>query len=623
MRSAPMPRPAFEFYLARPEAAVGSSSLTRHRAVLMLVLLPLVALGIWLWSIPSIEPRRMTDLGLLSVLPPAMHVSLGLVAIGFALALRLRPLREPLMVFYSVGVIVMLFGVGALIHEVPRFPTTYVHAGIAEAIMRTGELFPNVDARFDWPIFFILLSFVTQILGFENPIELAGWVPALSNMLYLLPLLVIFGSFTSDRRLVWLSAWIFLIANWVGQDYLSPQGFNILLYLSVLAILLRWFAPPTAASLGFLDRLRERVFGPLREDAQPDATEAAPAGWTEPRLYAGLAIIVVLLYAVVVSSHQLTPFALLAMVTVLVLARRCTLRGLPIVMAVMLGFWLSFMSLTYLAGNLPSLMAEVGQADRVASRLITDRVGGSPEHIVVVYVRLALSAGVWLLAGLGALRRLRLGYWDLSAAILGVLPFGMVLLQSYGGELMLRVYLFALPFLAFFAAAVFYPTPDRASLRRSSLVAITAMILMVCLTVARYGNERAEYIEVGELTAIDFLHDAADEDALIISANSDSPLLYRDFEVRDRRHVFDFFFGAMPAEPPLETLDALSDAVRAQAREDTYLLITRSQIASAEMFGRVEPGSMEILIDTLRERDGFEVLYSNLDAIVFGVEPAE
>jgi hypothetical protein len=87
-------------------------------------------------------------------------------------------------------------------------------------------------------------------------LQLAAWVPALSNLIYLVPLWLIFRALTTDRRLVWLGLFVFVFGNWVGQDYMSPQGFNILLYLTVLAILLTWFRRGDPAPLS---RLAERV----------------------------------------------------------------------------------------------------------------------------------------------------------------------------------------------------------------------------------------------------------------------------------------------------------------------------------------------------------------------------
>jgi len=53
------------------------------------------------------------------------------------------------------------------------------------------------------------------------------------------------------------------------------------------------------------------------------------------RQRAGLVLIVVVIFAAVVASHQLTPFAILVAVTALIIFNRCSLRGLPLIMIVL------------------------------------------------------------------------------------------------------------------------------------------------------------------------------------------------------------------------------------------------------------------------------------------------
>ena len=32
------------------------------------------------------------------------------------------------------------------------------------------------------------------------------------------------GGVTGDQRLLWTAVWIFVVANWIAQDYLAPQA---------------------------------------------------------------------------------------------------------------------------------------------------------------------------------------------------------------------------------------------------------------------------------------------------------------------------------------------------------------------------------------------------------------
>ena len=100
---------------------------------------------------------------------------------------------------------------------------------------------PNLDTYFSWPGFFILSAFVTQVAGYHDILQFAAWAPVFFNLIYISPLYIILNTATSDKRLIWLALWTFFITNWIGQDYYSPQGLNFFFYLTILAIMLKWF----------------------------------------------------------------------------------------------------------------------------------------------------------------------------------------------------------------------------------------------------------------------------------------------------------------------------------------------------------------------------------------------
>src|SRR5215203_5731495 len=215
-------------------------------AVLGSVVLTLCAAALWAVSLGQIELGQMTDIGLISVLPAPFFAALGLLTAGFCLTLLLL----------HVGVlIVMLYGAPALIEEMPRFHSVWKHLGVVYYIQRTGHVNPRIDAYFNWPGLFILFAFVSDAAGIQNWRDLVAWTPVVLNLLQLGPLLLIFGSATNDKRLVWLAVWFFYLANWVGQDYFSPQGFNYLLHLTILGILVAWFRVPAGERHPLLVRL--------------------------------------------------------------------------------------------------------------------------------------------------------------------------------------------------------------------------------------------------------------------------------------------------------------------------------------------------------------------------------
>jgi hypothetical protein len=568
----------------------------------------------WWLALPLVDLGRMDDFGLISALPATFLIGPALLHVTFALALRLRPVPELLLGSLTIALIIMLYALPTLLYDAPRVSITWLHAGFADLIARTGEL-PTIDARFDWPIFFVVAAVVSTVAGLENPIDLAAAVPPLLNVLYLGPLLMIFGSSTSDRRLVWMAIWLFYLANWVGQDYFSPQGFNYVFYLAILGILLRWFRPP-ATERGWLDRIVGSYGVGARSDAEI-ADDAVADGANRNSLTgkqrAGLVAVLILIFAAVVSSHQLTPFALVAGVTALVAFKRSTLRGMPVLMAVMLGTWISYMTVSFLSGHLESLFANLGEAQNVAQANVAARLAGSAPHVLVVQGRILFTIMLWATAAIGGLRRLRHGYWDLSFVLLALIPFGLVFLHGYGGELLLRVYLFSLPFVAFFAAAAFYPSPMRAGLAKSTVIVAATSLLLVGFLLARYGNDRADMMTGGEVTAVETAYRQMETDSTIATANYNSPVGYQRYE--------DFNYVRVTNGVLTGDIELIIDTMRYAAKEHAYLVLTRGQQATAEMFYGMPRGAWDTLLDDLRRSSSFRVVVANDDALVLELLP--
>ncbi|MDQ4099067.1 MAG: lipopolysaccharide biosynthesis protein, partial [Chloroflexota bacterium] len=199
------------------------------------------AMALWFVALDDVNLSGMTDVGLISVLPIPIFVAIATLSASFCLSLRAQPPRAWLMVLHIAALIVMLYGITALIQEVPRFESAWKHVGMSEYILRTGSIDPTIDAYHNWPGFFIFAAFLTDVAGFSTPLVLLAWAPVVHNLLYLGPLLMIFRRGTSDERLPWLAVWIFYLTNWIGQDYFSPQAYGYFFYLIILATLLTWF----------------------------------------------------------------------------------------------------------------------------------------------------------------------------------------------------------------------------------------------------------------------------------------------------------------------------------------------------------------------------------------------
>ncbi len=579
------------------------------------LLLTISAAGLWLTSLTRIRLREMNDLGLVSVLPVSFFAALILLTLGFVLSLRQPQKFKQLHLAPIVLLVFILFGTTAVVENMPRFVTAWTHLGFAEYISRTGETATGLDARFSWPIFFSLTSFVTEAAGLENGLPFLSWAHVYFNLLYLGPLLLIYRSLTDDERLVQLGLWLFYIGNWIGQDYFSPQGFNYFLHLLILGLLLKWFQspPPTASFLAtaitHLNRLlgqRIRHFDKIVNWIMPDNSPDAPG---QPRQRAGMVIIIAILFAVIASSHQLTPFALLGSVAALVVFDRCSIRTLPILMAILIGAWISYMTVDFLSGHLETLTGDMGQVSGVVSANVSSRFQGSPEHALVLYSKVVMALAIWGLAFLGGVRRLWNGHRDVTAVLLAGVPFALLALQSYGGEMMMRVYLFALPWMIFFLAGLFYPTPKHGrSWMAGLIISLASLVLLAGFLITRYGNERMDYITASDVAAVRYLHHIAPPDSLLVSATFNLPWRLQNVDQFDFETLDDEFeIGDLPSLMA-DSKDAGSEA---------YLILTHSQQTQAELFLGWEPGRWEQLEETLLASDQFRLIYRNNDAMIF------
>nr|BFE82649.1 hypothetical protein GCM10020093_052500 [Planobispora longispora] len=189
----------------------------------------------------GVDVADIDGLGLISALPVTAFAAVLLMIVAFFITIARNTDRKFLLLFQISAITFALHGASALIHDEPRFHTAYVHAGFVEFIARTGESSPLLDARFAWPGFFALTAFVTRAAGITDLSTIMQWTPLLSNLLYLLPFVLILRQVVATTRARWFAALLFVVVQWIGQDYFSAQGFTYAVYLAFVAILLRWF----------------------------------------------------------------------------------------------------------------------------------------------------------------------------------------------------------------------------------------------------------------------------------------------------------------------------------------------------------------------------------------------
>jgi hypothetical protein len=486
---------------------------------------------------------------------------------------------------------------------------------VATELATSRAIDASIDAYFGWPGFFTLLSSFTALAGFEDAQSLMKWAPVANELALLLPLLVIFRALTSDRRLVWSAIVMFYLANWVDQDYLAPQAMSFFLYLCILALLLTFFGPDESSPalrrhrLPGLTRMLQVVRGP----GPPHRAVSAAASGPASRIM--VVLIVVLMSSAVVVMHQLTPFAVTMALASLWIARRTPLHRLPLITGLLTVAWLTYGGLSYLEGHFVNLLAQVGDVQQAADAGLADRVQGSEGHLLVVQSRLLFSLTIWGLAGIAILLYYLRGKRDTTAVLLFASPVPLFALQSYGGEMLLRIFLFSLPFACFLAVQLL-PPADSALRRRAAGVAffVGSLALAPAFVLVHYGNQIVDLPSVREVAAVKELYRLAPTGSVLVAGNDSTPWRFTEYD--DHRHRT---IRQVVTEQPVPDARAVEQILRKElisAENGGFVLITRRQHAFERVFGSRTPYTLGQVERRLEQSDAFRVVFRNADAVI-------
>jgi hypothetical protein len=561
----------------------------------------LVALAFWGLSLRTLTPDRlaaMTDLGLVSVLPRAYWMALGILVSGCAVLIHRRGTSEWVLAGYLAVVIIVLRATPAICYDSLRYSWAWKHVGIVDYVTRHGAVDPHIgtlSGYHAWPGFFTGNALLTEAGGVQSALTYAAWAPPVFALLALVPLRLLFGTLVTDRRQVWLGLLIFSLANWIGQEYFAPQSFAFLLYLIVLAVCLQWLPARHPA----MDRSRWlRWLG----GAVP-GQRSLPS----PGRRALLAVLILLMLALV-SSHQLTPFMLLTALALLVAGRHTGPPWLPVLLAVLTAAWIGWMGREFLGPNLYWITDSFGRPAANAETFVDlDHVGVAQR--VVNYADRALTAGVALLAALGWWRAGRTRGHRGVPALLAVSPLPLLAANNYGGEMLFRVYLFALPCLALLAAGVCYPAGRRAVPPVALTLALTALF---CL--AYYGKERMNYFTPDEVSASRWLYGHAPPGSLVIAATANFPWAFEHYETY-RYEFLENLPAPRRVEVPRQPVAVVRNVV-GHHEGPTFVVLTRSQDVSVRYTGVLPAHSVPALLNALTGALEFLVVYRNPDATI-------
>jgi len=562
----------------------------------------------------------MNDYGLLPALPVVFFVALALL-VGSTVALLLRTELSPVRLgLHLVALVVMLHGTSPLLFRDPIYPWVYKHVGVVGYINLHGKVDAGVDIYHNWPGFFALAAWFTRIAGVASPLDFAAWAPLYFNLLICVELGFVFRSLPVTQRVRWLGLFLFAAANWIGQDYFSPQALAFVLSLAVFGMVLAWLQvdrPPAVVAVA--RRMISRLAHSRSEATEPEGAPRLPG----PRCVLAVGTVFVV-FAVVVITHQLSPYVVLLGLGLL------TLVGMVRPRWVVGG--LAAMAIAYLVLRLPyvertqDLFSSVGDP---LSNLHNSKSDGSvvmPGRRLTALAAPALFACLWTLGLIGIVRRVRAGRPTLVLALLAFSPTLLALGQSYGGEAIFRIYLFSLPWIALLGASALEPRALRRPLWSAITVGVVLSATVVMFMAAFFGAEELYVVRPGELQASQYYYDHAEPggDLTLVGPNFPARVgdRYDKFGLRgdNERALLNESTPFRHRVLGATDLPAVAQFVEQRSgvgNASHYLALSTGQQVFAEVQGLLPPGSVAGLDSALAQSPDWQVFYRNADAVIY------
>jgi hypothetical protein len=435
----------------------------------------LVVSALFLWIFSCIQARGnitsdMSQLGLFSILPLSFFVAFFFLVVSFFVTIKFVDKNRVLLLVTQTFLLIFFLNLTpSIIEGTARFTTGYRNFQVVDYITITGHINTTQQWILNWPSFTIFMNVFEQLTSIPEQWVLLTYT-TLFNILLFPVLFMFFRALSKDYRVVWVGIWFAFFGNWIGQDYFSMQSVAFLVAVLLLSLLFK------NMNRGIHNRQWYLVF--------------------------------LLLFFYVVSSHLLTSIAIFCVVLVLFLARQISRPILPFSLLALIIGWAVFDANVYLSWNLASYLQQTFNFSAIFQKNLISRLStGSASHVMAADVRVIFSAAMIGFALLGLLFSWRSKMFGkvekrAFATVIGfaLLTFAFV----YGGELFLRLYMFSLIPLAYFAA--------QAIIKHKRILVIALVFFAVLAPmlniIAQYGNETIDYVPYSETSGVNFLYNA-------------------------------------------------------------------------------------------------------------------
>lgn len=574
----------------------GKSQLARlgeHRMGLALLAASIVLFGSAILRMHTEDAGR---LGLLGVLGVDYFAGLALLAVVFAIEYRRRGAVSPLMLASANTVLLVYISMPvAWADRTAPFPTAYTHRNIMNWVYDLGVLPPSVDARMSWAGFFSAGAQLMKIGGITDSDVFLISASFIFGILLMYPVYAIGLALSRNTKIAWLGVTIYILFNWYQQDYFAPQAVAMQMYATILAILLWQLRLADVPEL-VGGRLKRMATASLRI---PGRVPGRDRRWTE-----SMELVLVLIIAAMVVSHQLTPLVTIAALVLFAAFGLTRYKLLWLAALLIFVSWFVYGAGDFWQGHLGEILSDIGGLDKNINSSVSGRISGDPGYDRMQYLRISASLLLFVAAGIGWLRMPR-GRFRPIAAALSLVPFGLILVQSYGGEVAIRCFVYASPILAPLAAMAVAPFLRRAVHSRLEWLGptvITALVffgLSVLVTTNRGLNTSFEQSPHEVLSVTDQLKAQVDTTRLTAWGQGLSYVLPGGVDLEDQCFV---------SPSALAECTAKTDAV--------YVVLTDQDFKYVEYKYGFHPNDIRQTIELLNSAKGFQTMYNGDQVMV-------
>ena len=484
---------------------------------------------------------------------------------------------------------------------------TYKHFGVVDYVFGGGALNDKLDVYQQWPGFFAAAAALVRLSG-RGPLAYSNWAELLFQALNSVVIFAIARRFSQGNYIVPFAAvLLYVTIDWEGGQYYAPQTLAFLLTLAFQYFLLPLLEPA---------RLR-RPFSSLRwlRIPQLDFSHGMYIHKSRGAVRSfGLATI----FVAIIIVHQLSPYMVFAGVI-----------GLWVVGVLRRPLFILLLAAMLAAYPLLHLPA-VDHTSPFSAFDFSNAVGNNnlalstPQQALGSLLGRTLCAAFWCLTAVcGLSYRRRFGIVAIPV-LLSMTPLSLILVSSYGGEAIFRVFLFSSPWCAIVIAKRLGDLRRVLTLRLTVLAAWAILAALGSSQAAEFGQYPAVQVPSEDISASEyFLNHAPTGADLVLAASNFPSRLNRRYVLHNTTQSPNDF--GLDTVPQFEGNGLDRTSPRALARYlagqvyggSVYLVVASSMNELVSYYGTFTSGTLPTLVRRLESSPYWHVWYDRGGVEIF------